>query len=136
MFQPFPLRTASLALITLLSLSACVTVTEENLNVPNPAPGVGPHTAVEVEQTLMSPPRPTHQPVHRPAGGNATGEVMVQVLVNADGTAGDRVLVQSSGSATLDEAALSSVGEWQFEPARDTDGQAMNMIMVVPVRFH
>lgn len=120
-----------------LTLGACVTVTEERLNVPNPAPDQS-RQPMNTGQTLAVPPQPTHQPVNYPDSALEAGErreAMVQVMVLPDGSAGDRVLVQTSGSATLDEAALTSVGQWRFEPARDTEGQPMEMVLVVPVRF-
>ncbi|MBZ2190126.1 energy transducer TonB [Alcanivorax sp. JB21] len=117
---------ALLALLTLV-VSACVTVVDE----PATAPATSPATP---EPTLAVPPQVRENPVNYPPQADGErGTAMVQVMVLASGRTGDSVLVQSAGSEILDRAALDSVRQWRFAPARDTEGQPMDMATVVSV---
>jgi protein TonB len=53
-----------------------------------------------------------------------TGSVLVLIHVSAYGTAIGSDLIRSSGSASLDRAALTAVRKWHFHPAMK-DGQAV-----------
>lgn len=45
------------------------------------------------------------------------GTVLLRIMVTADGTAGEVVVRRTSGYPLLDEAALSAVQYWRFNPA-------------------
>jgi protein TonB len=62
------------------------------------------------------------------------GTVILEVLVNKDGRAGNVVVLQSSRYPTLDEAAVSSVKKWRFEPGRIGD-MKVDMPVKIPIRF-
>ena len=62
------------------------------------------------------------------------GRVVLRVLVLEDGTVGELSVHRTSGNAALDEAAMSAVQHWQFEPARD-GGRAVRHEIGVPISF-
>jgi len=62
------------------------------------------------------------------------GTVVLRVEVQPDGTVGTVSVRQTSGYLTLDEAALTAVKRWRFEPP--TDGAfSFATVVDVPVRF-
>jgi protein TonB len=77
-------------------------------------------------------PAPSYPPVSRRLGEQ--GLVLLQVQVNADGTAGSVELQTGSGSGRLDQAALEAVKQWRFTPAKRGD-RPVSASVVVPVRF-
>jgi len=62
------------------------------------------------------------------------GRVLLQVDVSANGTAVGVTVAQSSGFASLDDAALRAVEQWRFVPAT-RGGAAVPAVAEVPVRF-
>jgi periplasmic protein TonB len=62
------------------------------------------------------------------------GEVLVRVAVGLDGRAERVQVVQSSGSALLDKAAIEAPERWRFEPARAA-GQPVAATVEIPVTF-
>ena len=62
------------------------------------------------------------------------GEVMLDVLVNKNGTVGDLKVIKSSGYPLLDRAAKSSVINWLFEPGM-VGKEKVKMWVRVPIRF-
>ncbi len=62
------------------------------------------------------------------------GTVRLQVLVQADGTASQVLLAQSSGSELLDKSALETVARWRFTPAR-SQGADKAQWVGVPITF-
>lgn len=62
------------------------------------------------------------------------GKVLVSVEVLADGHAGQVILQRSSGHPVLDEAALSAIKGWHFNPARHA-GLAVDKWFLIPVPF-
>lgn len=62
------------------------------------------------------------------------GVVLVAVRVTADGRAGEVAIHRSSGSMSLDEAAVAAVKKWRFYPARRGD-QLVEAWVNVPIRF-
>ncbi len=62
------------------------------------------------------------------------GTVMLKVLVTAAGVPGEVKVEASSGSDSLDRAALNAVRAWQFVPARRAD-EAIDAWIRVPVVF-
>lgn len=63
-----------------------------------------------------------------------SGRVMVAVVVDADGRPGTVSIHQSSGHAVLDQAAMTSVRAWLFEPAT-RDGHKVVDEVLVPIIF-
>jgi periplasmic protein TonB len=62
------------------------------------------------------------------------GTVTLKVLVTATGAPGEVKVENSSGSESLDRAALNAVRAWQFVPARRAD-EAIDAWIRVPVVF-
>lgn len=62
------------------------------------------------------------------------GTVLLAVHVNERGRVGDARVAKSSGSPALDEAALTAVKRWTFQPAR-RGGEPVASWVQVPLRF-
>jgi len=62
------------------------------------------------------------------------GKVLLSVVVKADGTPLSVDVSRSSGSSTLDVAALDAVKQWRFVPAKRS-GQPVQANVIVPVEF-
>ncbi len=63
------------------------------------------------------------------------GEVVVRLAIDDEGRVRDLTLVQSSGHACLDEAALTAVRAWIYEPAENAHGEPITSELDVPVEF-
>ncbi|MCU0606770.1 MAG: energy transducer TonB [Candidatus Edwardsbacteria bacterium] len=63
------------------------------------------------------------------------GKVYVQLLLNTDGTVARAEIKKSSGSATLDDAAVTAVRQWVFTPAIAPGGKAVRVWQLYPVSF-
>lgn len=69
------------------------------------------------------------------------GEVVLSGIIGADGRLHEARVVESSRSAAIDAAALASVPNMLFEPARDAEGRALSTAARLPreylhVEFH
>ncbi len=87
-------------------------------------PGVPAHT--------LSNPRPEYPDAARRM--RQQGVVTLDILVSADGAAGDVTVVRSSGYPLLDHAAEDAVRRWTFEPARSA-GMPIASHVQLPIRF-
>lgn len=118
--------------------------TPSSMPVAEAAPAPSPPT-----QTTQSPPSPTlSEPrfdaayLNNPAPVypnmsrrlRETGMVQVRVRVDSSGRPTNVILAKSCGYARLDDAALSAVRRWKFEPAMRGD-IAVEADVVVPVEF-
>lgn len=65
---------------------------------------------------------------------NEVGTVILEVLVRADGSAGEVRLKTSSGFKRLDDAAVRAVKNWHFVPAK-RGGEAIDFTYDLPVEF-
>lgn len=63
------------------------------------------------------------------------GVTAVKMLVNASGKVEEAFVVQSSGNAALDEAAVAAVYKWRFSPAKDEFGQKAPCYVTQGIRF-
>ncbi len=61
------------------------------------------------------------------------GMVVVQVVINVDGSPSDAQVIRSAGAA-LDRAAVEAVMKLEFEPGRQRN-RAVRTLMAIPVRF-
>ncbi len=104
---------------------------------------VSPATASRQESPgVMIPPRPVagmaaDRPPVYPELARRRGEqgrVLLRVSVGADGTPLAVGIGQSSGHASLDNAALLAVRQWQFMPATQ-GGRPVPASAEVPVQF-
>ena len=77
-------------------------------------------------------PSPPYPPLAKRRG--LTGAVVLKVLVGRDGFAKEVAVRSSSGHPVLDEAAVSTVAGWRFNPARRGD-VSVDSWVDVPIRF-
>ena len=110
---------------------------------PAPAPAPAPPVVVAAAPSApVSPPRfdaaylnnppPAYPPLARRSGEQ--GKVTLRVRVTEDGHPAEIDVRTSSGSARLDEAALSAVRNWRFVPAKQGD-VAVSAWVLVPLVF-
>ena len=64
------------------------------------------------------------------------GIAYIKIMVNASGQVVNSMIVQSSGNSFLDNAALQAVYNWQFSPAKNTNGIPVAGYITVPVNFN
>jgi periplasmic protein TonB len=62
------------------------------------------------------------------------GQVVLEIVLDRNGRIEQEVRVLRSIPA-LDTAAITAVRQWKFRPARDRAGNAVRVVMEVPVRF-
>jgi protein TonB len=89
-------------------------------------------TIVEARPLYRINPPPKYPAMARKRG--YTGHVVLKVLVGQDGSVADLRLFSSSGHAILDNAAISSVKTWIFEPGMRGE-EKVEMWVRVPIRF-
>jgi len=80
---------------------------------------VVPYFKVEVKPQPISMPAPEWPELAKKAG--IEGSVQVSFLVNIDGSIIDVKILKSSGNPLLDEAAVKSVWQYKFTPAKQRD---------------
>ena len=105
-----------------------------------PAPPVvvaraAPAAAVELPSTdadYLQNPKPAYPPISRKL--REQGQVLVDVLIGADGNAQQAKVKASSGFDRLDAAALATVQRWRYVPGRK-GGVATAMWFSVPINF-
>jgi len=103
-----------------------------------PAPIEPPREPAPVAAGPTSLPRPIQQPAPRyPRDAYRRGEsgtVLLRVHVGADGEPRDIDLVNSSGSRSLDRAAVDAVERWRFAPAMRGETPVEGSVQV-PIEF-
>ncbi|RPH49606.1 MAG: energy transducer TonB [Desulfobacteraceae bacterium] len=77
-------------------------------------------------------PDPVYPPRAKKRGYEGT--VILEALVTKEGNAGKVGVFKSSSYSLLDEAAVSSVRKWRFEPGKRGD-KKVDMTVKIPVRF-
>jgi protein TonB len=92
--------------------------------------GDGPVEISSVEYVRA--PEPRYPPSSRAA--REEGLVLLRVVVDERGRAGDVTVLKSSGHARLDEAALAAVRRALFKPYLE-DGVARAAVVTVPIEF-
>ena len=108
----------------------------------NGKPGVGyriktypptvPFYKVEVKPTPISVPVPTYPDMVRTAG--IEGSVVVEALLDLDGTVMDARILKSSNNVALDESAVEAAKLAKFTPAKQRD-QPVRVWVSIPYRF-
>ncbi|MEW5248165.1 energy transducer TonB [Microbulbifer sp. 2201CG32-9] len=95
-------------------------------------PGVHAEPVI-AEPVFTSPPEPPrYPPLARKRGQE--GIVLVEVWLDERGRQTKLTLLESSGVAVLDEAAIAAVSHWQFEPRRENGIGAESRVRI-PVEF-
>jgi protein TonB len=137
---PTPLSTPNPSAETLAAPPVNEPPAEKSAAAPTPATGANAdspghastNTGDNRQPSVVFGPRPSYPPEAR-AGGRE-GKVRVKVLIAENGTPGEIQLAESSGSASLDEAALTTLRRWHFQPAL-RNGQPVLAWVTVPVIF-
>lgn len=62
------------------------------------------------------------------------GRVVLEAIVDREGQIEPEIKVLTS-VAVLDKAAIEALKHWRFTPGRDENGQAVRVILEVPIRF-
>ncbi|AAO29168.1 TonB family protein [Xylella fastidiosa subsp. fastidiosa] len=78
---------------------------------------------------------PPDYPVEAAARGDH-GTVTVRILVDAEGAPSGVEMAKSSGSRDLDNAALQTVRNWRFKPARNSNDQPVPGSIEIPFEFN
>lgn len=84
------------------------------------------------DAAYLNNPIPAYPPMARRKGEQ--GKVLLSVMVNADGSPIRVEVRNSSGSASLDQAALETVKRWRFIPASQA-GDNIESTVLVPLTF-
>lgn len=95
--------------------------------------GTGSGSGDSSNPQLLSAPKPNYPSSARKAG--VEGTVLVGLTIGVDGRVASAWVLQSSGSAALDQAAVGAVQRWKFVPAKK-NGQAVAVETKVPVTFN
>jgi protein TonB len=98
---------------------------------PSPTP-VKAATQVAIGANDSDNPKPKYPSVARTQGWQ--GNVILKVLVSANGNSEQVTVVQSSGHDLLDQAAVDAVKQWRFVPAKRGD-TAIARTENVPINF-
>lgn len=102
---------------------------------PSPQTGAGDSSAkaTSAQPRYRSNPKPEYPREARRL--KQQGRVLIDVEVSASGRPASVTLKRSSGVPSLDEAALTAVRRWTFDPAR-AGGIAISSRVEVPVQFN
>lgn len=99
---------------------------------PQPPPQPPPVAQPRFDAAYLDNPRPPYPSVSRRLGEE--GEVRLRVRVNPAGLAQQVEIQQGSGFPRLDQAALETVRQWRFVPARQGD-EPVAAWVIVPIQF-
>lgn len=106
--------------------------------MPASVPPAAPPAPGGADGSATRPPVPTDMPPPRyPADAlrrGETGEVLLRVQVDERGLPAAVEVLQSSGSRSLDRAAVAAGQRWRFQPAQ-RDGMVVAGSVVVPISF-
>ncbi len=98
-----------------------------------PVPVEQPVVAPLFDAAYLNNPAPPYPRSARKLG--LEGTVILRVLVSPDGKPAQVRVETSSGTQTLDEAALNAVRKWSFVPARQGE-RSVTASVDVPIRFN
>lgn len=99
-----------------------------------PAPAAAPAVVAPpvFNADYLQNPAPAYPALSRRLGEQ--GRVVLRVLVNPNGSAGEVQLRTSSGSARLDESARATVSHWRFVPAKRGNEPFAEWVLI-PISF-
>lgn len=102
---------------------------------PPPSPPIAPSEPMQATTDPVPIGKPSAPyPVDALRNGES-GTVMLRVTIGADGVPGGIALARSSGTRSLDRAAMSAVKAWRFTPAM-RDGQPVAATVQIPVSYN
>lgn len=101
--------------------------------------GIGYGGGTGVTASPAVPPRiiKSYQPAYPSAERNAgiEGTVVIRFLIDQNGNVEDVTLINSSGNANLDIAAVSAGYKWRFSPAKNNGGSPVRCYASIPITF-
>lgn len=97
-----------------------------------PTAATGASTPPSFSAAYLSNPEPTYPAASLELG--ESGQVLLRVVVSAEGRALSVELAKSSGFVRLDRAARQAVKQWRFAPAR-RGSEAVEGVVLVPIQF-
>ena len=100
--------------------------------VPDAAQATMPAIAITARRNTSKVPLPITRP--RRGDFGAKGIVLLTVKVSEEGLPIAITLRHSSGTKALDDAAIRTVRNWTFQPAR-LAGQPLAALVEIPIRF-
>ena len=100
--------------------------------VPRANPSLAAGESMNNQPGYLTNPKPSYPPEARRR--RQQGLVVLNVFITNEGRPQRVEVVQSSGCALLDEAALTAIKQWHFTPAR-VGNMAVSSQVEVPVRF-
>ncbi len=62
------------------------------------------------------------------------GAVVLEAVIAEDGSVRETRVLKGEDARLID-AAREAVGQWRFEPVRDEDGEPMELLFTVTIRF-
>ena len=135
--SPAPAPTAATAVAEPQPVPPTVSAPVAAAPVPAPAAPPAPPAPPRVElpssdADYLQNPQPAYPPISRRLGEQ--GQVMLRVLITADGRAQEVEVRTSSGYERLDRAAQDTVRKWRFVPGK-RNGVAEAMWFNVPINF-
>jgi protein TonB len=96
------------------------------------APAAEPFVQPRFDANYLKNPAPNYPPLSRRMGEE--GKVILRVVVSAQGSADSVEVKTSSGSQRLDDAAVNTVKQWKFIPAKRGES-AVQSAVLVPIIF-
>ena len=95
--------------------------------------GSGERKGETMGPQILSAPAPAYPESARQAG--VSGTTVVGLTISSDGSVSSAWVESSSGSSTLDNAAVSAVSRWRFVPAKK-NGTPITVNSRVPITFN
>ena len=106
--------------------------------VAQDSPQNSPEIVYEKYAKGVTPPKPVYQPnpdyAESARKKKIQGEVLLSMIVTAEGTVRDATVTQSLDK-DLDKKALEAVAKWKFQPATK-DGKPVAIYIAASVQFH
>jgi protein TonB len=88
------------------------------MSTPSSEPKPGSNKITPAVPGIQSLGNPPPQYPARALRRHEEGDVKLKILVEPDGTAGQVTVIDSSGYSDLDDAAVETVKNWHFKPAK------------------
>jgi TonB family protein len=127
-------RLPAALLSAILLVLGCSALESQDSPAPSSSEIVYDHQAPGMTHPKPVYPQAIPDYADRPRRKKIQGNVLLSMIVNADGSTRD-IQVKQSLDKDLDKKAVECVKKWKFEPATK-DGQPVAMRMAVQVNFH
>lgn len=88
---------------------------------------------VAIPPKVLESVRPQYPPVARARGQE--GVVIVQAIIDRQGTVEDEAVQVVKSQPPFDDAAVKAFRQWKFQPGRDDGGHSVRVLVQQPIRF-